>query len=191
MDFSWNSLLPATFQAKLAIGLCRSEGGEPVRGGGIHWWWPNRRRSDIEIYTATVLFHRLFQNPLLLAIILTKLMPWVSVGQWCAFGATLVRWWLAGIWPDFDQNMSNWTFFYQKFSIRPLLAEIDIGHVLGFVREEVFWTSLASVVAVGVGIGKPLLFAHCHQIFRIWWFFFSSSISFREIMIMSFRFDLC
>ena len=103
MDFSWNSLLLATFQAKLAIGLCRSEGGEPVRDGGIHWWWPNRRRSGVEIYAATILSHRLFQNPLLLAIILTKLMPWVSVGQWCAFGAT----WFDGGWSGFGRILTK------------------------------------------------------------------------------------
>ena len=79
--------------------------------------------------------------------------------------------WFDGGWPGFGRILTKICqiehFFYQKFSIRPILAEIDIGHVLGFVREEVFWTPLASVVAVGVGIGKPLLFAHCHQIFRI------------------------
>ena len=79
--------------------------------------------------------------------------------------------WSDGGWPRFDWILTKICqiehFFTKKFSIRSLLTEIDIGHVLGFVREEVFWTPLASVVAVGVEIGKPLLFAHCHQIFQI------------------------
>ena len=47
---------------------------ETTSGGddGFHQWWPNRRRSGVEIYAVTVFSHRLFQNPLLLAIILTK-----------------------------------------------------------------------------------------------------------------------
>ena len=53
VGFCRNSLLLATFQAKLAVGLCRPEGGESRGGGGFHRWWPNRRRSDVKIYAAT------------------------------------------------------------------------------------------------------------------------------------------
>ena len=161
-----------------------------IRDFRHHQWWPNRRRSGVEIYAVTVFSHRLFQNPLLLAIILTKLMPWVSVGQWCAFGATLVRWWLARIWLNFDQNMSNWTLFTKNFQLGRFCRKLilDMGWAL-FGRKSSrlllpqWWLS-------ALELENPF---YLHALTRFFGSddFFSSSISFREIMIMSFRFDLC
>ena len=49
-----------------------------------------------------------------------------------------------------DQNFSDLTFFNKISSIGSLSTEIDNGHGLDFVREEVFWTFQASIATFDV-----------------------------------------